>query len=93
MNTNDLYRNERSEKEKRSWSAKCGHIKRKIFANEPLKGKTLKFALQVLEASKQSKNDIIVTISDKIRKGEDLNDYEKSMMEDAILTHSKLSGE
>ena len=89
----DLFRDERSEKEKRSWSARCGHVKRKIFANEPLQGKTLIFALQVLETSKQSENDITVIISNKIRKGEKLSDYEKSAMEDAILTHSKLSGE
>lgn len=84
---------ERSEREKRSWSAKCGHIKRRISADEPLKGKTLVFALELLKSESFSDNDMIKTISEKIKKGDNLSNYEKSILEDAILTHAKLSGE
>ncbi len=84
---------ERSEREKRSWSAKCGHIKRRISADEPLKGKTLAFALDMLKSESFLDNDMIKTISEKIKKGDNLSNYEKSILEDAILTHSKLFGD
>ncbi len=93
METTTFNENERSEHERRSWSAKCGHVKRKIFADEPLKGKTLDFALKLFDLENTSGNNISKIIYEKIEKGEVLSSYEKSIMEDAILTGAKLSGE
>ena len=93
MGINKFYENERSEQERRSWSAKCGHVKRRLFADEPLKGKTLDFALELFDLENTSGNNISKIIYDKIMKGEVLSSYKKSIMEDAILTGAKLSGE
>jgi len=92
MSGSIIFRNGRSEKEVRSWSARCGHVKRRISADEPLKGKTLVFALDLLKSTTSSDNEIIKIISEKIQKGDILSDYEKSIIEDAILTHSKMLG-
>ena len=90
---NKHFENERSEQEKRSWSAKCGHVKRRIFADEPLTGKTLDFALKLFDLENTSGNNISRILYEKIKNGEVLSNYEKSVMDDAILTHARLSGE
>ena len=77
MNVNKFYENERSEQENRSWNAKYGHVKRRILADEPLKGKTLKFALKLLKSEKLSEDNISRNISEKIKKGEIISNYEK----------------
>ena len=41
----------RDEHKKRSIGAKCGHVLRRISNGEPLKGKVLKFALEVINES------------------------------------------
>ena len=68
MSDFSIWENGRSEREKRSWSAKCGHIKRKIFADEPLKGRTLAFALELLKSESSSDNDMIKNISKHLGK-------------------------
>ncbi len=83
---------ERTEHERRSWSAKCGHVTWRIFADEQLKGKTLKFALELLESDKTEEYSLEKAISEKLKNGEPLSDYEKSMLEDVYLTHAKLFG-
>ena len=78
--------NTRTEHEKRSIGAKCGHVIRRISKGEPLKGKTLKFALEILGQNEQDSTDsTIYLISNKIKKGQELDDYEKSILEDIGL--------
>ncbi len=89
----DTFFDTRDEHQKRSIGAKCGHVIRRISAGAPLKGKTLKFALDVINESKQGSADSeLYSISDKIQKGQELSDYEKSIMEDIILTNKKIYG-
>ena len=87
-----LPENETTEHDKRSWSAKCDHVSRRIFSDEKLKGKTLKFALELLANNCTDEHSLENIISEKLKKGEPLDDYEKSMMEDMYLTHAKLFG-
>ncbi len=84
---------DRTEKEKRSWSARCGHISKKLFNDEPLKGKTKIFALELLSLESYKDDECFIQIHHKITNNELLTDYEKSMMEDVVLTNSKLFGE
>lgn len=80
--------NTRTEHEKRSIGAKCGHVIRRISKGEPLK-----FALEILGQNQQDSTDSTIDlISDKIKKGQELDDYEKSILEDIVLTNKKIYG-
>jgi hypothetical protein len=76
----------------KSMSAKYGHIKRRLSQGEPLTGKTLKTALEVLECDGNGSSDnMIDTIREKIVKGESLTEYEYHIFVEVILVHAKLS--
>lgn len=64
-------------------SAKCGHVKRRIKRNEPLTGKVLEFALEVVGEDDE--------MAAKLVRGEPLTDYERHIFLDVILLHVRLA--
>lgn len=66
---------------RKSFSAQCGHVKRRILSGERLKGKTLKFALDVISDD---------TVCAKLKAGEKLTDYEAHLVVDVWLLHLRL---
>ena len=78
---------------RKSHSARCGHVKRRILAGEPLKGKTLAFALELLESQRGfSDGDFLREMARKLEKGIPLTEYEEHIMVDVVLVHSMLKG-
>lgn len=73
----------------RSFGAQCGHVKRRLNSREPLEGKTLEFALSLIDGAE---DDIVAGIAEKLKAGAPLSDYEHHIMVDVILLHAKLSG-
>lgn len=72
-------------------SARCGHVKRRLLRDEPLKGKLLEFALDVLgDGNFAGENEL--STAEKIRTGQKLNDYEAHIMVDVLLLHTRLAG-
>ena len=71
----------------KSISAKCGHVKRRLRQNEPLEGKVLEFALDIVG---ESDDDILNGIAEKLKAGDKLDDYEYHIFVDVILLHVKL---
>jgi hypothetical protein len=71
----------------KSFSARVGHIKRHLNKNEPLKGKTLDFALELFGNSEEK---LIKGIMEKIKEGQSLTEYEQHIMVDVLLDHVKL---
>ena len=76
----------------RSESARLGHIKRNLAAGEPLKGKTLKLALEILDVDyDNSKFGLFMKgIREKIKSGETLGEYEYHYFVETILQNMKL---
>ncbi|TKW61093.1 MAG: hypothetical protein DI628_00225 [Blastochloris viridis] len=62
--------------------AKCGHVKRRLLNGEPLEGKTLDFALGILNPE-----DVIYK---KLKEGQPLSEYELHLMVDVYLLHERL---
>ena len=67
--------------------AKCGHVTRRLMAGEPLKGKTLEFALTVIDSSKEgfSSEQFLVDMRNKLIAETELSDYEKHIMGDVLM--------
>jgi hypothetical protein len=63
-------------------SARCGHVTRRLARKEPLTGKVLEFALEVVGDSDE--------IGAKLKAGEQLTDYELHLMLDVYLLHYRL---
>lgn len=78
-------------RERKGHSARCGHVKRRILAGEPLTGKTLAFALELLESQTGfSDDEFLKEMSMKLGKGLPLTEYEEHILVDVLLVHSKL---
>jgi len=75
-------------------SAQCGHVKRRLNNDEPLEGKTLEFALSIVEGGTGSSefNEFLSGIAEKLKAGEKLSEYEHHIMVDVLLLHVKLGG-
>jgi len=75
-------------------SAKYGHIKRGLSKKEPLKGKTLELALEILSVDYDDSEfgNFMKGIRKKIKNGEPLGDYEYHYFVEVTLPHLKLSG-
>jgi hypothetical protein len=71
----------------KSFSARVGHIKRHLNKNEPLEGKTLKFALELFG---NSTNETIKNIREKIKLKQPLTEYERHIMINVVLDHIEL---
>lgn len=76
-------------KERKSISAKCGHVLKAIKSKKPLSKKTLEFALQVIDEQESSSNDNL-ELKRKLINGIPLSDYEIHIMEEGYLLHKKL---
>lgn len=75
----------------KSISARCGHVKRRLSRNEPLKGKVLEFALSIVEGDCRSPDDELLRgMAEKLKAGEALSDYEYHIMVDVLLLHVRL---
>ena len=72
----------------KSIGAKCGHVKRRLNQGQPLDGKTLEFALSIVD---DSDDDLIKGIARKLEAGEKLNDYEHHIMVDVLFVHVRLA--
>lgn len=72
----------------RSRSAKLGHIKRRLLADEPLTGETLELALSLVNGSPETAYQ---SIAEKLKAGAPLNDYECHLMVDVRLLHARLA--
>jgi hypothetical protein len=70
-----------------SISAQCGHVKRRLRAGEPLKGKVLQFALSIID---QSSNPLEMGIAKKLNAGEPLGEYEYHVFVEVVLLHVRL---
>tara|TARA_R110000796_G_scaffold18061_1_gene55031 strand:- start:706 stop:984 length:279 start_codon:yes stop_codon:yes gene_type:complete len=76
---------ERTGEQKRaakSFSARCGHVKRRLKKGEPLTGKTLELALEYAQDDE---------VSRKLVAGEELSDYEYHVLVEVVLLHARLS--
>jgi hypothetical protein len=67
---------------RKSISAKCGHVKRDLRRNKRLTGKTLAFALTVVGEDSE--------ISEKLKAGRVLTDYELHWVIDVRLLNARL---
>jgi len=75
--------------ERKSMSARIGHIKRRLLRDEVLTGKHLELALEIL-GNGNSEHNQIDQIAHKLEAGEKLNAYERHIMVDVILLHARL---
>jgi hypothetical protein len=87
---------EERQKGRKSRGASYGHVKRRILANEPLTGKTLELALDLVTPETQREGDKLTEfcngIAKKLQTGHPLDDYERHMMVDVFLLHARLAG-
>lgn len=74
----------------KSASARYGHIKRRLKKAEPLTGKHLELALDVV-GDGSTGHKMLDAISNKLQTGQKLDDYELHLMLDVYLVHEKLS--
>lgn len=72
----------------RGFSARCGHIARRLRANQPLTGKVLELALDIIDEI-DCPGAEVDAIREKIRTGAQLTDYESHIMIDAILVNKR----
>lgn len=70
--------------ERKSFGARISHITRRINSKEPLTGKTLELALDII-------GDSFPDVSKKLEEGEPLSDYEQHLIVDMRLVHARLS--
>ena len=81
-------------KERKARGASYGHVKRRIMANEPLKGKTPELALELVTPAGPVRDDenskLMNSIAKKLNAGEPLGEYERHIMVDVVLLHARL---
>lgn len=73
----------------KSMSARFGHIKRRLAREEPLTGKHLELALDIV-GDGGTGDELIDGISHKLQTGQKLDAYELHLMIDVFLLHAKL---
>lgn len=79
-------------KERKSRGTSYGHITRRLLKNEPLKGRSLELALELVNVQGTDKNSqAIRKIGDKLKAGQRLDEYESHLMIDVLLVHARLS--
>lgn len=92
----ELFPNETEEErnERVSNGAKYGHLKRQLHSKEPLTGKTLELALELVtpspEAEESSLKKQLNGITKKLNAGLVLSDYETHLIVDVLLVHERL---
>lgn len=82
------------EKERKSHSARCGHVRRCILSGTPMSKKVRDFALAVIESSRDGFSDMAFLdgIARKLEQQAPLSEYEGHIMVDVLLPHSRLKG-
>lgn len=81
-------------RERKAHSARCGHVKRRLFSGAPLTGKTLDFALELLSTSRErsSEPQMLEEMAKKLVAHVPLTEYEQHILVDVLLVHSKIAG-
>ena len=69
------------------FSAKCGHLTRKIMAGKDLSGSSLDLAIDIICSSS---SEWAHELGRKLVRHEKLTDYEKHLMLEVLLLHAKL---
>lgn len=78
-------------KERKSTGARHSHITRRLKKNEPLTGKTLELALELVDARGDDDfSKCLRGIGNKMKAGQPLNEYENHLMIDMVLPHTRL---
>lgn len=84
---------EEKQKKRKAKGANYGHVKRRLINKEPLTGKTLELALELVEVYGDDEfAKLLRNIGNKIKAGQPLGDYELHIMIDMIVPHARLSG-
>ncbi len=82
---------EERKKERKSRGASYGHITRRLKRNEPLTGKTLELALELVDVPGDSDFfKSLRSIAVKMKASEPLSEYECSILIDMVLPHARL---
>ncbi len=76
---------------RKQFSARCGHVKRKLIRSEPLTGSSLELALNVVEEMTAHEPSLRESITSKLKAGRTLDDYELHLMIDVFLLHARLA--
>ena len=78
----------------RSFSARCGHVNRRLLSGERLTGKVLELALEVVGEphGQDGLSAMGREIANKLKLGHTLTDYELHIMVDVLLLHARLGG-
>lgn len=77
---------------RKRYSARLGHIKRRVHQGERIEGKLLDLALQVIPGGGADDPDDLKAIHRKLIEGESLNGYEQHLVIDMFLLHARLAG-
>ncbi len=83
---------EERRKGRKSRGASYGHITRRLNNNEPLTGKALELALELVDVigdDEQSK--FVRNIGVKLKAGQPLDEYEHHILVDVLMLHARLS--
>jgi hypothetical protein len=75
-------------RERRSGSARYGHIKRRLSRNRPLSDETLVLALDIID--RYDENDLARGIGIKLKARQPLTDYELHIFLDVLMLHHRL---
>jgi hypothetical protein len=81
------------EHERRSHSARCGHVKRRLLEGRPLTGELLDFALSIIGDQKKLGSLRLSDLGRKLIDGERLTEYQLHLMVDVYLLHAKLGSQ
>jgi hypothetical protein len=80
-------------KERKSYSARLSHVTRRLMKKEPLTGKTLELALELVTCDDPeagiNRDPFYMGIAKKLREGQPLDDYETHIMVDVRLVHER----
>lgn len=83
--------NPEKQKERKSRGAGYGHIKRKLNNNEPLTGKTLELALELVDVvGEDEQSKFVRNIGNKLKEGKALDEYEYHILVDVLMLHARL---
>jgi len=83
---------EERKKAQKSRDASYGHITRRLKNNEPLTGKTLELALELVDVIGDDEQSMFVrNIGTKLKTGQPLDEYEHHILVDVLLLHARLS--
>lgn len=85
---------ENYEEKRKNWKSSAaiyGNIKRRLERNEPLKGKSLELALEIVDLHGEDELSILAKkISLKITTGQSISEYERHIMLDMLMVHHRL---